>query len=35
MTAAERELRSINPDALSPKEALELLYELKKVSKSE
>ncbi len=28
-SAAETELRSINPDELSPKEALELLYKLR------
>jgi DNA mismatch repair protein MutS len=32
-SAVEEKLKSVDPDKLSPKEALELLYELKKVSK--
>jgi len=31
-SAVEKALDAINPDALSPREALEVLYQLKKIS---
>ncbi|HEV2321160.1 MAG TPA: DNA mismatch repair protein MutS [Gammaproteobacteria bacterium] len=34
-SAVEEKLKTVDPDKLSPKEALELLYELQKISKSE
>ncbi|MDO9125464.1 MAG: hypothetical protein Q7U42_01225, partial [Parvibaculum sp.] len=33
VSAAEEELKNLNPDELSPKEALELLYRLKALAK--